>query len=126
MLLVGAGQHLLRVGYEGDQLAHLPLHLRHRADQPGRGSRLRNADVEADVGPPVVLEVGRAGHLLHQLVEAVEPLCLCSLGGEDRRSGLDRHAEVEHRERVLVQRLTVPTGKRRLLGDEAAAAAPAL
>ena len=42
-----------------DQVAHLALDLGHLGDQARRAGGLGDADVEADVGAPVVLEVGR-------------------------------------------------------------------
>ena len=66
-------EDLRRVGDQRDQVAHLALHVGHRADQARRARRLGDADVEADVGAPVVLEVSRPRrHPLDQLLEPVE------------------------------------------------------
>ena len=80
------------------------LDLGHRRDQPRRPRGLGDADVEADVGAAVVLEVGRRGHPLDQLVEPVSPR-LGPLGGQHRRPGLDRDPVVEHRPGLLAERL---------------------
>ena len=72
VLGVRVGQHLLGVGDQRDQVAHRALDLGHLDHEPGRARRLGDADVEADVGAAVVLEVLGLGHLLDQLVEPVE------------------------------------------------------
>ena len=54
-----SAQDLLRVRDQRDQVAHLALDLRHRGHQARRCGCLRHPDVEADVGPAVVLEVSR-------------------------------------------------------------------
>ena len=107
VLVVGAGEHLLGMGDQRDQVAHLALDLGHRRHQVGRAGGLGDADVKADVGAAVVLELGRIRHLLDQLVEAVELLGVGALGRQDRRTGLDRDAVVEHRPRRLAERLAL-------------------
>ena len=87
VLVVGAGQHLLGMGDQRDQPAHVALDLGHRRDQARRARCLGDADVEADIGAPVVLELIRGCHLLHQLVEAVEVV-----GGPARRRGSRRRS----------------------------------
>ena len=70
VLLVGAGEDFGRVRDQRDQVGHLALDLGHRVEQAGRVGSLGDADVEADVGAPVlgeVLDLGR--HLGDQLLE---------------------------------------------------------
>ena len=127
VLLVGAGEDLRRMGDQRDQVAHLRLHVGHRAQQPRRLRRLDDADMEADVGAAVLLEVLElVVHLRDQLVEAVELLRAPPLRRQQHRPGLDRDPVVEHRPGALVERLVVGFGQRRPLGDEGAAGPPAL
>ena len=64
VLGVGARQHLLRVGDQGDEIAHLRLDLGHLGDEVAGVGGGREADVEADVGAPVGVELGVGGHPL--------------------------------------------------------------
>ena len=108
-----------------DQVAHPPLDLGHRRDQPRRARRLGEPDVEAHVGAAVVLEARRAGHPLDELLEAREVLGLRPLGGEHGRAGLDRHAVVEHAARLALEQPRAGLRERRRVGHERAARAPA-
>ena len=125
VLLVGEGEHLLGMGDERDQVAHLALDLGHLGDQLRRAGGLGDADVEADVGAPVLLEVGRARHPLDPRLERREVGGLGALGGEDRRADLDRDPAIEDRPGVAAQRLLVTFVQRRARGDEGPAGAPA-
>ena len=98
VLGVGAGQHLLGVGDQRDQVAHLPLDLGHLGDQARRVRGLGDADVEADVGAPVLLEVRPARPSARPARRARRARARCgALGGQDRRADLDRDPVVEHR-----------------------------
>ena len=126
VLLVGAGEHLGRVRDQRDQVGHLRLHVGHRGDQARRAGRLGEADVEAQVGAAVLLEVlGLRRHRLDQLVEPVEPRRPGPLGGEQDRARLDRDPLVEHLPGAGVERLADRVDQRRLGGDEGAALAAA-
>ena len=107
VLVVGAGQDLGRVGDQRDQVAHLTLHVGHRAEQPRRPGGLGDADVEADVGAAVLLEVLGARHLspAPRAGRAARRPC-----ARPRASppGLDRDPVVEHRPGALVERLAGP------------------
>ena len=127
VLVVGPVEHLGRVGDVGDQVGHRALRLGHRRDQPRAARRLGQPDVEAHVG----LAVG--GEVVEQVVDRVDHLGqrvdllgACALGGEHGDAELDRQAPVAH---------VAPLGEllgrrrqrgRRAVGDERAAAAPAL
>jgi hypothetical protein len=125
VLLVGAGEHLGRVGDQRDQVTHLRLRVGHRAQQARRLRRLGETEVEADVGAAVLLEVLHLpGHLPDQLLEAIELRRAPPLRGQQHRPRLDRDAVVEDRPGTLVERLASVLGQRRLLSDEGAAGPP--
>ena len=96
VLGVRAGEHLIGMRDAGNQVAHLPLHLGHGGHET-RGMRgLREADVEAHVGAPVLLERSGGGtHPLGERVEVVEVGRRGPLGGQDRGARLHRHPVVE-------------------------------
>jgi hypothetical protein len=124
VLIVRARENLLRVGDPGDQVAHLALHLRHRGHQARRVRRLRDADVEAHVGATVVVEAPGPLHAVGEVEQALEVALLRPLGGEHGRAGLDGHAIVEHRPRLVAEHLAGHLlAERRLLGDERPAGA---
>ena len=94
-----ASEHLVGMGDPRDQVAHLPLHLGHRRDQPRR-ERAASATpmwkctsarrVPGEGGPRTAM---RAVHSW----KPQQVLLAGALYGEHRGSRLHRHAVVEHR-----------------------------
>jgi hypothetical protein len=126
VLLVRADQHLLRMRDARDQVAHLPLHLGHGGHDPGRMGGLGHADVEADVGAPVLVERAGDVHPVGQLEQPVEVLVTGPLRGEHGGAGLNGDAIVEHRAGLLPEHLGLHVlPERRPVRDEGAAGAAA-
>ncbi len=124
VLRIGVGEHLLRVGDQGDQRAHLPLHLGHRGDQPRRVGRLGHADVKADVGAAVIGEVPGRGHPLHVRAEPSQIPLARALARQDHGPRLDSNALVEHLPCLGTERLAGGfLGQGRVVGHEGPATA---
>ena len=97
------------MGDVGDQVAHLPLDLGHGGHEPRGMGGLGETDVEAHVGPPVLLEgAGGRLHPLGVLVEAIEVGGGGPLGGQHRRARLHGHPVIEGRARPSPSSTPVP------------------
>ena len=128
VLLVGAGQDLGRVGDQRDQVAHLRLHVGHRAQQPrrlrrprrcrcGSGCRCGRYSSKFSSSPAIFATSSSSRSNCASLPRSAASITA---------PGLDRDPVVEHRPGALVQRLAGLLGQRRLLGDEGAAGPPPL
>ena len=108
---------------------HLALHLGHRGHQTGRVAGLGEADVEAHVGPPVVLELRPLGrrHLVREVVQIPKVVLRGSLGSEHDDARLHGDPVVEHGARLPrgERVLGVVLAERRLVRDERASRAAA-
>ena len=116
------------MGDVGDQLAHLPLDLRHRRHQPRGARRLGEPEVEEHVGAAVDREVAHLVHRLHVLAQRRQlGRAHAALGREHHGADLDGHAVVEHLAPVAAPELDLArAGQRRSGRDERPAAAPAM
>ena len=64
---------------------------------------LGEADMEADVRPPVILEGERTGHPRDQVVQPLEVVIVGALRGEHGGAGLHRDPVVERRPRRFTE-----------------------
>ena len=101
-----------------DQPAHLALDLGHRLDQAWRAGGLGNADVEADVGEAVVLEILRRRHPVDQIVESLEVGCPPAFRRQQHGAGLDSNPVIEGRPGRLREARLAAGRQRRLNGDK--------
>ena len=118
MLVVGARQNLLGMRDPRDQLAHLTLHLGHLGDEVRRVGSLGDADVKANVGAPVILELDGADIRSTSSSSAAYSVSVDAFAGEHDRPELDGDAVVEHGAGVAAEWIAVALGQRRPVGDE--------